>query len=218
MFPKIDLTNVRGVLIDIDNTLYAYEPAHQIAIEACYKKFLELYPEERITFNEFYKVYREKRLEVTQRLAHQGSCRSRLFAFQALLEESKDTRAYIHAWDLETLYWATLIENMVLSKDAKQFLMNCQAKEIEVCAITDMQAHFQIQKLSTLGVEGYVKHLVTSEEVGVEKPNRKIFQTALKKLSLMPDDVIMIGDNEEKDIMGAENMGIRSYRVDIVYD
>ena len=40
-----------------------------------------------------------------------------------------------------------------------------------------------------------------------------MFQNALEKLRLSSDQVIMIGDNVNKDISGAEEMGITSYLV-----
>ena len=40
------------------------------------------------------------------------------------------------------------------------------------------------------------------------KPSRLAFNTALKKLNLKPDKVLMIGDNLEKDIIGAATLGV----------
>ena len=35
-FSSIDLTNIRGVLLDFDNTFYDYEPAHTAGLEAAF--------------------------------------------------------------------------------------------------------------------------------------------------------------------------------------
>jgi len=43
-----------------------------------------------------------------------------------------------------------------------------------------------------------------------------MFKTALKKLKLKPNEVIMIGDSESKDIKGAEALGIRPYKISII--
>ena len=40
-----------------------------------------------------------------------------------------------------------------------------------------------------------------------------MFQIALEKLRLRTDQVIMIGDSIDKDILGAEEMGITSFLV-----
>ena len=62
-----------------------------------------------------------------------------------------------------------------------------------------------------MGLEKQIDFLVTSEEVGCEKPNKLIFEKALEKINLENDQVIMIGDSELKDIKGAKNLGIRSF-------
>ena len=57
----------------------------------------------------------------------------------------------------------------------------------------------------------YIDIIVTSEEVGIEKPSTQMFYTILQKLNLNPCDVIMIGDNYDKDIIGAINANILGY-------
>ena len=74
-----------------------------------------------------------------------------------------------------------------------------------------MQARFQIKKLEKLKLSKKIDFLVTSEEVGVEKPDLRIFSSALAKLNIKKDQVIMIGDNHEKAIMGARQYGINAY-------
>lgn len=57
---------------------------------------------------------------------------------------------------------------------------------------------------------------VISEEFGVEKPNRILFQTALERLGLTEADkprIIMVGNNVERDIAGAKRFGIRSVQL-----
>ena len=74
-----------------------------------------------------------------------------------------------------------------------------------------MQSRFQIEKLSSLGVLENIQFLVTSEEAGQEKPNSAIFRLALKKLNMVPREVIMIGDSFDKDVLGALRLGIPAY-------
>lgn len=213
IFSQIDFTNIKGVIIDIDNTLYPYEPTHQHAIKVCYNTFMRTF-ERQETFDEFYQKYREKRTEVTQRLSPQGACRSRLFAFLALFEELAFPQPFNHALTFETLYWNSFIDNIECWEEAHQFLVRCKDCNLPVCALSDMQAHFQIQKLQALQVDYLIDALVTSEEVGAEKPHAIIFEAALKKLKLSANEVIMVGDHKEKDIMGAQNLGIQSYWVE----
>ena len=123
--------------------------------------------------------------------------------------------AYEYALEFEEHYWSTLIENIEPNKEMKVFLEFCQKQipELKICAISDMQTACQIRKLSKLGYEDFF--LITSEEVGVEKPDPTIFRYALDKFNLNAKEVIMIGDNIIKDIEGASKLGIRSYLVNL---
>jgi len=75
-----------------------------------------------------------------------------------------------------------------------------------------MQAHIQIRKLERLGVLDLIDFLVTSEEVGCEKPDSKVFDLALRKINLSKEDVIMIGDSLTKDVEAAQTYGIKGYK------
>ena len=210
-FPNIDLSEVKGVLIDLDNTLYHYDGCHLRAIKECYYHYKKHF-DSTISFDYFADFYRRKRDIVTKRLSPAGACRSRLFAFQEMFEELNLNNNWQLAAEYDTIYWDSIIENMIIVRDALVFLEECKKLKIDVCVVSDMTANIQIRKLQKLGVGNYIKYLVTSEEVGAEKPDSRMFKTALKKLKLKPQEVIMIGDSESKDIKGAESLGIKAYK------
>jgi putative hydrolase of the HAD superfamily len=60
------------------------------------------------------------------------------------------------------------------------------------------------------GIYDFFETIITSESVGVKKPNKKVFEYALEKVNANAFDCIMIGDNLEADIEGALNCGIKS--------
>lgn len=80
----------------------------------------------------------------------------------------------------------------------------------EMHIITNGFSEVQNQKLVNSKIDGYFNHIITSEEVGVKKPNPKIFEHALNLVGAQVDESIMIGDNWEADIMGAKNFGMRA--------
>ena len=77
--------------------------------------------------------------------------------------------------------------------------------------MTDLTSQIQFLKINKLKINKYVNYIVTSEESGCEKPNSNIFLKALNKIDLKPNEVCMIGDNYDKDIVGAQNLNIDSY-------
>jgi HAD superfamily hydrolase (TIGR01509 family) len=218
----IDLQDIKAIFIDVDDTLYSYKVAHPLALLSCYKLFREYFLESSAinikTFEQFEATYRSARNNVTKRLLPGSSCRSRLLAFQEMFESfmlKPRMLGYKYAIEFEELYWSSLIDNIIPNVEMKNFLEFCQNKipNLIICAVSDMQAAYQIRKLNKMDYSNFF--LVTSEEVGVEKPDSLIFNYALQKFDLDPKEVIMIGDSYEKDIIGASRVGIRAFLINI---
>lgn len=74
--------------------------------------------------------------------------------------------------------------------------------------ITNGFEEVQYVKLEQSKLLHYFEQIVTSEQVGVKKPNPEIFRHALVKAFCKPDESIMIGDDLPVDILGAKAMGM----------
>lgn len=66
----------------------------------------------------------------------------------------------------------------------------------------------QWEKLIRLGLHHFFDEVITSEEVGVEKPDEKIFMEALDRMGCKAERSIMIGNKFSEDIIGALNVGM----------
>ena len=76
--------------------------------------------------------------------------------------------------------------------------------------ITNGFEEVQHKKLKNSGIYHYFSTVTTSEEVGLKKPNPKVFLTALNKANSLPTQSVMIGDSLEADILGANNIGMQT--------
>ncbi|MDB5140674.1 MAG: Pyrimidine 5-nucleotidase YjjG [Mucilaginibacter sp.] len=63
-------------------------------------------------------------------------------------------------------------------------------------------------KIGNTNIGGYFKHIIISEIVGVNKPDKAIFEHALSLAGAKKDESLMIGDSLEADIYGALNFGM----------
>lgn len=64
-----------------------------------------------------------------------------------------------------------------------------------------------------LGQVGLAEHLhtvVISDEVGVRKPRREIFEAVVEGFGLEPREILHVGDNLEADVAGAAAVGMRT--------
>jgi len=66
--------------------------------------------------------------------------------------------------------------------------------------------------LKRVKLNKYIKEIYCFKELGHEKSSKEYFQKIIKDNN--PADFIMIGDNPETDIYGAENIGIKSILFD----
>jgi len=65
-----------------------------------------------------------------------------------------------------------------------------------------------------LGLEPYLDFVVTSAEVGVDKPEPPIFLTALQRAGVNASEAVHVGDQYKLDIIGARGVGIAPILID----
>src|SRR5258708_27142233 len=69
--------------------------------------------------------------------------------------------------------------------------------------VTNNLLRAQRDKLEHCGLTDLVDVLIASEDVGVAKPNRGIFDIPLQRLGVSAPDAVMVGDSWPNDIVGA---------------
>lgn len=63
-------------------------------------------------------------------------------------------------------------------------------------------------KIQLTGLGKYFENIVISEVIGINKPDKDIFDFALKAANAQKQESIMIGDSIEADVRGAMNFGM----------
>lgn len=208
---EIPLEGVKGILLDLDNTIYEYEPVHRLAFDACMdlaeKKF-------EIPTDVFKSLWKSARDRVHNDLHGHGASHSRILYLMKLTEMHFGRTCCRIAIELEETYWLTFLENMVWRDGAREFLEKAHKSGIQIAIVTDLTTKIQLRKFEVMNLDRYIRYLVSSEEAGIEKPSARIFELAMEKLKMNADELIMIGDSIEKDIKGAEALKIKSYLID----
>jgi HAD superfamily hydrolase (TIGR01549 family) len=65
-----------------------------------------------------------------------------------------------------------------------------------------------------LGLSAWLQVVVTSQEVGFNKPRPEIFQAALKQAGVKPSEAIYVGDQYQYDIVGAKGVSMQGILLD----
>src|SRR5205814_8980696 len=68
--------------------------------------------------------------------------------------------------------------------------------------------------LEELGLAAYLQVVVASGEVGVSKPDPRIFQITLERAGVSADDALYVGDLYDSDVLGARGAGITPVLLD----
>ena len=193
----------KGILLDIDNTLYDYNEAHYVAknkvLDYCMNVF-------NLSKDEIMFAYERARKQVHIELCETAASHNRLLYFQKM-SEILNVNPMNYSFEIYNVYWDNFLELIKPFEGIYQLLDQYKDR---ICLVTDLTAHIQYRKIKKLGLEKYCDRLVTSEETGHEKPHPYMFISALQKLGLGVDDVCMIGDNFKKDVLGASALGIKS--------
>ena len=89
-----------------------------------------------------------------------------------------------------------------------EILNYLKEKDYKMHLITNGFESVQMQKIKNANIAHYFTEVITSEASNSLKPNKEIFEFALKTANATLSESIMIGDNETADIQGGINIGM----------
>lgn len=116
----------------------------------------------------------------------------------------------IAAGEIQARYQDTMVQHSPLIEGALE-LLDALAQRWPIAIITNGFARLQHARLLHAGIADRVRCVVISEEVGVAKPDPRIFAHALGQLRLHdPSRVLMVGDKLDTDVLGGRNAGMRT--------
>ncbi|WP_062062100.1 YjjG family noncanonical pyrimidine nucleotidase [Aquimarina longa] len=197
---------IKHIFFDLDHTLWDFDKNSSLAFQMIFEKynidirvpdFLSIYQPINL---KYWKLYRED--NVTKQELRRGrfieafSYLGKKFSIQVIDKMSDD---YIDFLPL----------NNYLIDGAKDLLEYLNPK-YNLHIITNGFTGVQKRKLSSSGILHYFDTITDSEVAGVKKPNPFIFKQAIQKSGAKLENSMMIGDNYEADIKGAEAAGLRT--------
>ena len=190
------------ILFDADNTLLDYDRASAQALRRALARhrlpvpFPELLARYRRINNGYWKQLEEGRIDPeTLKTAR----------FADLLAEIGtvgDAVALSHD------YLAALAQTAHLVPHARHAVVTCRQRA-RTAVLTNGLSTVQRPRLRAAGLDPLFEAVIVSEEVGLAKPDPRFFQHALDHLRTPASlRVLMVGDNPETDIQGADRVGL----------
>ncbi len=214
---------IKGVCFDLDQTIcnsedYMYvfsSDKNNFKNTAEWQVYQFLKPHLKIVdWKQFIEIYSQARKETASLIPNTASSHSRYLYIQKTLEKLNMRFKPNLIYQATNIYWNYIIKNMTLYPNVKNVLEKIKENNLLISIVTDLTADIQNKKLLKLQIEGYIDFLITSEEAGVDKPNKKVMELTLKKMNLNPNETIFVGNNPKTDIQVAHNIKSESILFD----
>lgn len=87
------------------------------------------------------------------------------------------------------------------------------SKKYNLYVYTNYFYDAQMPRIETIGYESYFKKMYAADQYGC-KPFKKSMIKVLEDMNAKPEECIMIGDTKDKDIIAANNVGMKAILVD----
>lgn len=205
---KYTIVKYRHLFFDLDHTLWDFDANAKESLFELYNVF-KLESKAIGPFNFFYSTY----------LNHNAILWSRYEKGYITNEELKWRRMWrtlldfkIADEELSKEMSAHFLEILPTKKKVFDYTFEIldylTQKNYSIHLITNGFEKTQRSKLNNADLSKYFTHIITSEISNSVKPKKEIFEYALKKAGGKIEESIMIGDNLNADIMGAQNAGM----------
>ncbi|APG66351.1 noncanonical pyrimidine nucleotidase, YjjG family [Tenacibaculum todarodis] len=196
--------NIKHIFFDLDHTLWDFDKNSELT-------FQEVFQELEIPFkvNDFLEVYMPINLNYWRLFREEKVSKSKLR--YGRLKDSFNELEYAISDEninkIADLYIEYLPNHNFLLEGTFDLLDYLKSK-YKMHIITNGFDEVQHLKVKKSGLNFYFDKIITSESVGVKKPNPKIFEFALNQANTIPQESIMIGDSFEADVIGAIEFGM----------
>lgn len=193
------------VLLDIDDTLVDQSGAERTAAREFGRRFQdEIAGYDPETFPERWHEITMRHYEefLAHSITYQEQRRRRLrdiFSVPSLTEEEADQRYEV--------YLRFYIEAWSLFPEVPEFFD--ANRGLRFAALSDGSQRQQEYKLEKLGIRPHFEFIVTAESAGMSKPAAEFFHLACDRAQSRPSETSYIGDNLEKDALGAIDAGLK---------
>ena len=192
---------------DLDDTLHEFRKASAQASSAVFTAIHEESP--NVIIDELKSSYRDILVSTTAGAFADGrtSADYRRERFSLLLQAHGLEAQPERLARLLEVYKSTLRAALTLKPGALQLLRRIKSLGKKVIVVTEGPHDAQQWTVEELGLGRYVDVLVTTNEVGLSKVDG-LFPAVLERYGVVAEDMVYVGDNENRDVVPAQAAGV----------
>jgi len=191
---------LKAILFDLDNTLLDFsgfkrETAHAAA-KAMKKAGIPL--SEKELYERIFKIYDEKGIE------YQRTFGDVLYGLELTQHELERARQAAVIAYTKKKYECIKPRPKVIQ------VLSSLKRKYKLGIVTDAPREKAWQRLVLAGLDGFFYPVVSYTDTLEHKPSLKPFELALHLLKLQPHEALFVGDNPERDVIGAKKAGLHT--------
>lgn len=206
---------LKAILFDLDDTILAYDAVAEPCWEEVCGQFAPLLGRDA---SELYVAIKE------MREWYESDSERQRYVWVHLLEYRREVvgmtfdRLGITAPELAVAladsYSKRKWEAIHVVPGAMEALSRLKGSKLRLALVTNGDSKSQRGKIERFVLGHLFDYILIQEEFGAGKPDERVFLHALDKLNVKPDEAWMVSDNLERDIGGAQVVGISGIWVD----
>lgn len=192
---------LKAVIFDIDDTLFDREDAQQKTLRIIMREFSDT----------FAGIDEETAIDAFLESDH-ISVRDFNVGDSVSVARTKRSKRFLNILGLRVDPAEKITEMYVKAyPDVKAPIKNAEsvviglARQFPLGVVSNGSPDVQCRKLKTLGIEHLFECIVLSAELGIQKPDPRIFWEAATMLKKGPEECLYIGDSYDTDVLGAKS-------------
>ncbi len=207
--------SIRSVFFDFYNTLCYFHPTREERQSIAWEQFdihlpLEVIRQAYVP-GEHYWTLENARSPIQQRSKEEWDSFTAEYEQYLLrsagVEVSKDLAREIYQ------AYSSQEKGLKLFPDIEPSLVALREAGLTVGLISNSDTNVE-PMCQQLGITDYFSFIISSCDVGCEKPHPRIFELALTNAGVQPEEAVHVGDQYHSDVVGARELGITPFLLD----
>ncbi|MFC5410016.1 YjjG family noncanonical pyrimidine nucleotidase [Larkinella bovis] len=197
----------KHLFFDLDHTLWDFDRNSAESIRELYEQFrlAEMGIESADIFNQhFITINRQLWSDYDNNRISHTDIRYRRFR---MVMEAIGVSDHSLCDEMNEMYLQLLPRKPHLMESAVDLLDYLRNRYV-LHIITNGFDEIQATKMASSGLTDYFQHVITNNKADAKKPDPRIFEFALATSGARATESLMIGDNYEADVRGAQNAGL----------
>ena len=192
-------STIQGVVFDLDNTLLDFMKMKEFAVKSAIKGMIEagMILDEEKSYDQIIDIYNEFGWENQK-------------VFNVFLEQTigKVDNKFLAAGIVA--YRRAREANLMVYPNVNRTLMALAKRGIKLAVVSDAPSREAWMRIYYLNLYHFFDVVVTFDDSGERKPSSKPFELALSGMDIKAEKTIMIGDWTERDVVGAQQIGMKT--------